>query len=114
LKANSNIQFGEGGAGTFSDGKLYTLINDPRSRYIFEEFVKAGAPEEILYNAKPHIGTDKLKIVVKNLRKKIISLGGEVKFATKLTDLNIENKKISSVQINNSEERETDELILAI
>jgi len=68
------VQFGEGGAGTFSDGKLYTLVNDPRSKFIFEEMVKAGAPQEILYNAKPHVGTDRLKTVVKNLRKKIIDL----------------------------------------
>src|SRR5574344_1381843 len=80
LDPESNIQFGEGGAGTFSDGKLYTLINDPRSSYVFSELVKAGAPQDILTSATPHIGTDNLKTVVKNIREKIIELGGEVRF----------------------------------
>ena len=80
----SNVQFGEGGAGTFSDGKLNTGTKDIRSRIVLEEFVAHGAPDEILYNAKPHIGTDKLKTTVKNIREEIISLGGQVYFSTKL------------------------------
>ncbi|MFT5875170.1 MAG: putative FAD-dependent dehydrogenase, partial [Clostridium sp.] len=80
LNTESNVQFGEGGAGTFSDGKLTTRIKDNRCDYILEEFVKAGAPDEILYMGKPHIGTDILKEVVKNIRETIIKLGGEVRF----------------------------------
>ncbi|MDD3145263.1 MAG: hypothetical protein PHV23_04095 [Candidatus Gracilibacteria bacterium] len=114
FKKNSNVQFGEGGAGTFSDGKLYTLVNDPRSKYIFEEFVKAGAPEEIIYSARPHIGTDRLRSVVRNMRKKIISLGGEVRFDTLVTDLEIENNKIKNVILENGEKIRTDDLIIAI
>lgn len=83
LDTESNIQFGEGGAGTFSDGKLNTGINDPRIRYILETFVKHGAPEDILYNAKPHIGTDYLIKVVQNIRDTITSFGGEVIFGAK-------------------------------
>lgn len=85
LDTESNIQFGEGGAGTFSDGKLNTGINDPRIRYVLETFAEHGAPEDILYNAKPHIGTDYLIDVVQNIRRTIISLGGEVKFGAKFT-----------------------------
>lgn len=93
LDENCNIQFGEGGAGTFSDGKLNTLVKDKNFRgyFILQEFVKAGAPEDILYINKPHIGTDRLREVVKNIRKEIISLGGEVLFNTKLTDIIVEN-----------------------
>ncbi|NDK08526.1 FAD-dependent oxidoreductase [Candidatus Gracilibacteria bacterium] len=114
LNNNSNIQFGEGGAGTFSDGKLYTLINDPRSNFVFEEFVKAGASEEIIYDAKPHIGTDKLRIVVKNLREKIISLGGTFRFETCLTDIEVVDNKLKSITLSGGEKLETDDLILAI
>ncbi|MFA5917472.1 MAG: NAD(P)/FAD-dependent oxidoreductase [Candidatus Gracilibacteria bacterium] len=114
LNNNSNIQFGEGGAGTFSDGKLYTLVNDRRSKYIFEEFVKAGAPPEIIYDAKPHIGTDKLRVLVKNLRNKIISLGGTFRFETCLTDIEIVENEIKSITLNNQEKLETSELVLAI
>ncbi len=114
LNTSSNIQFGEGGAGTFSDGKLYTLINDPRAGFLFEELVKAGAPPEILYDAKPHIGTDKLRMVVKNLRKKIIELGGEFRFATTLTDLRIHENRLISVFLNATEEIPCDTLIAAI
>ena len=80
LNLESNVQFGEGGAGTFSDGKLTTRIKDSRCDFVLEELVKAGAPEEILYSGKPHVGTDILKEVVKNIREKIIELGGEVRF----------------------------------
>jgi len=113
LNPESNIQFGEGGAGTFSDGKLYTLINDPRSNYVFSEFVAAGAPSEILTSATPHIGTDKLRQVVKNIRHKIIELGGEVRFNTALTDLEIKDNKLVAAIFNKSERIETDNLVLA-
>ncbi|MCD7741573.1 MAG: hypothetical protein LUI06_05170 [Ruminococcus sp.] len=97
LDTSSNVQFGEGGAGTFSDGKLTTRIKDPNCRYVLEEFVRAGADESILTKAKPHIGTDKLKAVVKNIREQIISLGGEVRFETPLKAINMHNRSVSSV-----------------
>lgn len=87
LDTRSNVQFGEGGAGTFSDGKLNTGVNNPRIDWILEQFVKAGAREDILYDAKPHIGTDVLLTVVQNLRRRIIELGGEVRFCTQVTDI---------------------------
>jgi len=114
LNTESNIQFGEGGAGTFSDGKLNTLITNPRIKYIFDEFVKAGAPDTILWDAKPHIGTDKIRGLAKNIRKQIIKLGGEVRFDTLLTDIKIKNKKLVGIVLNNDEEIETDTLVLAI
>jgi uncharacterized protein len=114
LDADSNVQFGEGGAGTFSDGKLYTLINDPRSQYVFSELVKAGAPEEIKTSGTPHIGTDKLRGVIKNIRREIIRLGGEFRFASRLTDLEIEKEKIRAVIVNNEEKIFVDDLVLAI
>ncbi|MBC8543731.1 FAD-dependent protein [Bianquea renquensis] len=88
LQPESNVQFGEGGAGTFSDGKLNTLVKDKnrRGRFVLEEMVKAGAPEEILYVNKPHVGTDRLRNMVRNLREEIISLGGDIRFQTRLTD----------------------------
>ncbi len=114
LDSESNVQFGEGGAGTFSDGKLTTLINDKRCHLILEEFVKAGAPPEILYKSKPHVGTDILKNVVKNIRNEIISYGGEVKFRTLVTDIIIKNGKINGVIINGYEEINSDVILLAI
>ncbi|MBZ4654670.1 MAG: dependent oxidoreductase, partial [Peptococcaceae bacterium] len=87
LDPESNVQFGEGGAGTFSDGKLTTLIKDKRCRKVLEELVQAGAPPDILYSFKPHIGTDVLRRVVKNLRQRITELGGQVLFRSKVTDL---------------------------
>ena len=114
LNTESNVQFGEGGAGTFSDGKLTTRIKDTtRCDFILEEFVKAGAPAEIVYAGKPHIGTDLLKEVVKNIRQSIIKLGGEVRFNSKLEDITIKDKKIKSVIVN-GEEIACDNLILAI
>jgi len=113
LNTQSNIQFGEGGAGTFSDGKLYTLINDPRSKYIFSQLIKAGAPKEIAWSGSPHIGTDKLREVVKNLRKIIIKNGGEVKFETCLTDLEIKDGKLETAILNNEKKVPVEELILA-
>ena len=100
LDTNSNIQFWEWWAGTFSDWKLYTLINDPRSKYVFEEFIEAWAPSEIAYNAKPHVGTDKLRIMVKKMREKIITLGWEIRFESCMTDLEIIDSKIKSIIIN--------------
>ncbi|MBX4269107.1 NAD(P)/FAD-dependent oxidoreductase [Clostridium estertheticum] len=112
LNTESNVQFGEGGAGTFSDGKLTTRIKDTRCDYILEEFVKAGAPEEIVYIGKPHIGTDVLKDVVKNIRETIIKLGGEVRFNSKLEDIKIKDGKMQSIIVN-GEEIPCDNLILA-
>ncbi len=114
LNPSSNIQFGEGGAGTFSDAKLYTLISDPRKKFIFEEFIKGGAPTEIASEAHPHIGTDKIRLVVKNIRTEIIKLGGEFRFETCLTDLKIKDKKIIAIILNYEEEIKVKELILAI
>lgn len=103
LDSESNVQFGEGGAGTFSDGKLTTLINDPRCRLVLQSFIKAGAPEEILYKSKPHIGTDLLRETVKNLRKEIIAYGGEIHFKSKVTDFLIEENALKALVINDSE-----------
>ncbi len=118
LNISSNVQFGEGGAGTFSDGKLTTGIKDKNCQRILEEFVSAGAPEEILYSAKPHIGTDKLYYVVQNIRKKIIANGGEFRFENKLENIIIENGKISSIKVKCADEESyfmtADKLILAI
>ncbi len=114
LNPESNVQFGEGGAGTFSDGKLYTLINDPRSSFVFNELVKAGAPKDILISAAPHIGTDNLKTVVKNIREQIIKLGGEVRFNTKLTGLEIKDNKLVAAILNDNQRLPIDVLVLAI
>ncbi len=97
LNEQSNVQFGEGGAGTFSDGKLTTGIKDARIRKVLEEFVAAGAPKEILYKQKPHIGTDVLRLVVKNIREEIKRLGGEVRFNTLVEDLRVEDGRVSGV-----------------
>lgn len=99
LDPNSNVQFGEGGAGTFSDGKLTTRVKDLRGRKVLEALVEAGAPEDILYMAHPHVGTDLLRGVVKNIREKIISLGGEVRFNTQVTDFIVENNQITGVKV---------------
>ena len=119
LDENSNVQFGEGGAGTFSDGKLTTGIKDYRCRVLLEEFVKASAPEEILYNAKPHIGTDRLITMVKNIRSEIISLGGQVLFEHQMIDLLTKDNIITGVSIKNLKTNEifnidTNNVILAI
>ena len=100
LNPESNVQFGEGGAGTFSDGKLNTGIKNPRIRTVLEEFVKSGAPENILTDAKPHIGTDILKTVVKNLREQIISLGGEIRFSSRLEDISFNETGINHITVN--------------
>lgn len=118
LNENSNVQFGEGGAGTFSDGKLTTGIKDTLCRQIFLEFVRHGAPEEILWSATPHIGTDRLGAVVKSIREEVIALGGEVLFNTTLTGLIVANGFIHGVDYLSPDGKtlqiETDSLILAI
>lgn len=117
LDTKSNVQFGEGGAGTFSDGKLTTGISDERCRYVLEKLVEFGAPEEILYLAKPHIGTDILINVVRNIRNEIIKFGGEVLFEHKMTDIIINNNKVKTVVAENNTETkyfDTDNVILAI
>lgn len=116
LHAESNVQFGEGGAGTFSDGKLYSQIKDPRhlGRKVMGEFVKAGAPEEILYVAHPHIGTFKLVKVVENLREQIIALGGEIRFEQRVTDVIVEGsgdkRHLRGLKVLNQATGETTEL----
>ena len=98
LWEESNVQFGEGGAGTFSDGKLTTRIGDPRCRFVLEEFVRLGGPEELLWEQKPHIGTDRLRKVVVNLRREIERLGGEVRFGTRLDEIALRNGAVSGVR----------------
>lgn len=116
LNKNSNVQFGEGGAGTFSDGKLNTLVKDKnfRMKKVFEIFVECGAPSEIMYLNKPHIGTDVLKKVIKNMREKIINMGGTFRYNTTLTDIIIENQKLKQIEVNNLEIINCENLILAI
>lgn len=113
LDPNSNVQFGEGGAGTFSDGKLNTGTRDVRQRKVLEEMVAAGAPGEILYEAKPHIGTDKLIEVVSNIRKKIIALGGEFIFNCEMTDIIIKNSSVAGVSTSKGD-IETEAVVLAV
>ncbi len=114
FNANSNVQFGEGGAGTFSDGKLHTNVKDSRTKYIFDQLITAGAPKRIGTDAHPHIGTDKLRAVVKNLRKKIVGLGGEVKFNTCLTDIETDNSKVVAVTFNEQQKVLADNIVVAI
>ena len=116
LNKNSNVQFGEGGAGTFSDGKLNTLVKDKnfRMKKVFEIFVESGADKDILYTNNPHIGTDVLRKVIINLRKKIIDFGGEFRYKTTLTNINTKENKMTSIEINHKEIIETDILVLAI
>lgn len=118
LNTSSNVQFGEGGAGTFSDGKLTTGIKDSRCRYVLETLYDFGAPEQILYSAHPHIGTDRLVDVVRNIRKEIISLGGEIRFGCCLTDIYKANGYIQGVSYRDAKgsvtDIETDCLLLCI
>ena len=114
LDPRSNVQFGEGGAGTFSDGKLNTGVNNPRIGWILEQFVKCGARENILYDAKPHVGTDVLLHVVQNLRKTIIDLGGEVRFCSQVTDLCTEGGRLTGLKLENGETIDCDHAIFAI
>ena len=117
LDTRCNVQFGEGGAGTFSDGKLNSGIKDPRSRHVLECFVAAGAPVDILWQAKPHIGTDKLRRTVKGLRQEILRLGGEVRFFTQVTDLVIAQGAVQALHLQTptgEEELPCRQVILAI
>ena len=116
LDPESNVQFGEGGAGTFSDGKLNTLVKDKfgRSRFVLETFVRFGAPKDILYVNKPHIGTDILTEVIANLRREIIRLGGSFQFATKVTDLRVCDGKLTAIELNEKEWMDVSAAIFAI
>ena len=114
LDVRSNVQFGEGGAGTFSDGKLNTGVNNPRIGWILEQFVKCGARENILYDAKPHVGTDVLLTVVQNLRGWIIALGGEVRFNSQVVDFRSEDGRLTGLVLENGEVVECDHAIFAI
>ena len=116
LDPESNVQFGEGGAGTFSDGKLYSQVKDPRhlGRKVLEEFVKAGAPAEILYVARPHIGTFRLVSMVEHMRREIESLGGEIRFQSRVTGLHIEAGHVRGVTLANGEEIAANQVVLAL
>jgi uncharacterized FAD-dependent dehydrogenase len=116
LDPESNVQFGEGGAGTFSDGKLWSQISDPRhlTRKVLREFVKAGAPEEILFVSKPHIGTFRLVSMVEKIRADIEALGGEIRFEQQVVDLHIEDGRVCGVLLKSGEEIATDHVVLAL
>ncbi|OGS91030.1 MAG: hypothetical protein A2Z95_05155 [Gallionellales bacterium GWA2_60_18] len=116
LDPESNVQFGEGGAGTFSDGKLYSQIKDPRhlGRKVLTEFVKAGAPEEIMYASHPHIGTFRLVGMVEKMREQIIALGGEIRFQSRADDIEIVDGQVRAVVLSNGERIATDHLVLAL
>jgi uncharacterized FAD-dependent dehydrogenase len=113
LDPECNVQFGEGGAGTFSDGKLTTLIRDRRCRKVLSDMILAGAPEEIIYSAKPHVGTDRLRAVVKKLRERIVSLGGTVRFNCRVTDLITSGNQVRGVIINGTERLAAEVVVLA-
>ncbi|HWV14098.1 MAG TPA: NAD(P)/FAD-dependent oxidoreductase [Cellvibrio sp.] len=116
LSPESNVQFGEGGAGLFSDGKLYSQIKDPKfyGRKVMHEFVRAGAPEEIMYVSKPHIGTFRLTGVVSAMREEIKALGGEVRFESRVADLLIEDKRVQGVVLANGEQIRSRYLVMAL
>ena len=116
LDPDSNVQFGEGGAGTFSDGKLNTLVKDTfgRNQEVLKRFVEAGAPEEILYQQKPHLGTDVLVPLVQTLRHQIEEMGGSFRFRTQVTDLIFENDRLSFVEVNHEEKIPADVCVLAV
>jgi len=116
LSPESNVQFGEGGAGTFSDGKLYSQIKDPRhlGRKVLEEFVKAGAPPEILYESHPHIGTFRLVGMVEKMRETILSLGGEIRFESRVDDIEIKDGGVHGVVLASGERIATNHLVLAV
>jgi uncharacterized FAD-dependent dehydrogenase len=116
LDLSSNVQFGEGGAGAFSDGKLNTGTKDPRHRFILEQFVSCGAPEDILIDAKPHVGTDKLYLTLQGLRKQLLALGADIRFSAQLTDLHLENGALTGITVSGPEgdsELPCTELVLA-
>ncbi|NLO22030.1 MAG: NAD(P)-binding protein [Syntrophomonadaceae bacterium] len=114
LNPYSNTQFGEGGAGTFSDGKLTTRIGDERISYVLDTFVQHGAPQEIKYVKKPHVGTDQIRQVIKNIRQEILDLGGEIYFDSRLTDINVNHRWIKSIIINKGSKLPCSVLVLAI
>lgn len=114
LNPDSNIQFGEGGAGTFSDGKLTSRLNHPLTRRVLETLVRFGAPEEILWQAKPHIGSDRLRGVLVNFRNHLLKLGVDIRFSTRLTGLQLRAGRIVAGEFNESEIEETEELVLAL
>ena len=114
LDTKSNVQFGEGGAGTFSDGKLNTGVNNPRIGWVLEQMVAAGARENILFDAKPHIGTDVLLTVVQNIRQRIISLGGQVRFNSQVTNILQKDGQLTGLELNTGEIIDCDQAILAI
>ena len=114
LDSKTNVQFGEGGAGTFSDGKLNTGVNNPRIGWVLEQLVLAGAGEDILFDAKPHVGTDVLLQVVQNIRNRIISLGGQVRFNTQVTDFTAENGAITGLYLDDGSHIPCSRVILAI
>ena len=116
LDPDSNVQFGEGGAGTFSDGKLNTLVKDPSGRNyeVLKRFVQAGAPEEILYQQKPHLGTDVLVGVVEKLRHEIKEMGGEFRFRSKVTDLFFENGQLKEIEVNGEQRIQAQVCVLAV
>jgi uncharacterized FAD-dependent dehydrogenase len=116
LDPESNVQFGEGGAGTFSDGKLWSQISDPRhlTRKVLTEFVKAGAPDEILFVSKPHIGTFRLVGMIEKMRAEIVALGGEIRFGQKVVDLRIEDGHVRGLTLASGEELRADHVVLAL
>ncbi|MEF1291664.1 NAD(P)/FAD-dependent oxidoreductase [Vibrio sp. M260118] len=116
LNPESNVQFGEGGAGTFSDGKLYSQVKDPNfyGRKVITEFVAAGAPEEIMYVSKPHIGTFKLVTMIEKMRAKIIELGGEIRFSTRVDDIHMDGEQITGLTLSNGEEIKSRYVVLAV
>ena len=116
LDPTSNVQFGEGGAGTFSDGKLWSQISDPRhlTRKVLTEFVKAGAPDEILYVSKPHIGTFRLVGIIEKMRADIVALGGEIRFQQQVVDVRIEHGHIRGLTLTGGEEIDADHVVLAL
>ena len=117
LDPECNVQFGEGGAGTFSDGKLNTGTHDPRIRWVLEQFAAHGAPESVVYDAKPHVGTDVLIRVVQSLRREILDLGGEIRFGTRLTRLCLEGGALRAIRVRSGEAEEEipcSRLILAV
>ncbi|MBK1851057.1 NAD(P)/FAD-dependent oxidoreductase [Marinobacter sp. 1-4A] len=116
LSPESNVQFGEGGAGLFSDGKLYSQIKDPKfyGRKVMHEFIRAGAPDEILYVSKPHIGTFRLTGVVATMREEIIRLGGEIRFESKVTNLDVQDGRVAGVELASGERLDSRYVILAL
>ena len=116
LNTESNVQFGEGGAGTFSDGKLYSQVKDPKQygRKVLTEFVTAGAPEEIMYVSKPHIGTFKLVAMVERMRAEIIALGGEIRFSSRVDDIDINDGQVTGLTLSTGQKIKSRHIALAI